>query len=443
MAPVSRSVEATQGQVDLDLVQADPPEAGLQRRIGLVGAVLSGTGVIVGAGIYALIGEASALAGGATWVAFAAAAGVASLTGLSYARMGRRIPRNSPEFQYAAAGLGERAGFLAGWLMLWADLVATAAVALGFGGYASALLGVPRPAAALALVALSAILVWWGIRESVLVVGLLSALEVAGLLVVIVVGLPHWGSHSLAELPSGTGGLAAAVALVFFAYIGFDELGNLAEEMHRPERDLPLAIFLSVALSALLYVLVAVSAVSLVGWQSLAGSAAPLGDAVAAALGRSGGAVLELLALGATGNTVLLLMVSGSRSLHGMARAGVLPSALGHVGKRRTPEAAILLAAASVSVVLPFGTIALVAQMANAGVLTSFVLVNLSAARVLSESTGRLTRQRLLAAIPPLLGAVTSAALAVLSGPGPLAAGMAIAGIGLVLHTLRSARRVG
>jgi APA family basic amino acid/polyamine antiporter len=128
--------------------------------------VISGTGVIVGAGIYAFIGEAARFAGGATGLAFLGAAVVAALTGLSCARMAGRIPRNSPEFQFVNEGLGPRAGVVAGWLMISATLVATAAVALGFAGYAGALISLPRPLIAMLLVLVLGALVWRGIQES-------------------------------------------------------------------------------------------------------------------------------------------------------------------------------------------------------------------------------------------------------------------------------------
>jgi APA family basic amino acid/polyamine antiporter len=214
-------------------LDASSRNASLRREVGLLGATISGTGVIIGAGVYALIGEGAETAGNAVWMAFLMAAIVAGLSAVTYSRMSRRVPRDSPEFQYTGHGLGFRAGFLAGWLMLWADMVAAAAVALAFGGYFASLLGGPLVVAALALVLVLALVVSAGIHESIIVVSFLTAAEVFGLLVVILIGIPHWGEQPLLQMNDGLSGVWAASSLIFFAYIGFDELGNLAEEMRQ------------------------------------------------------------------------------------------------------------------------------------------------------------------------------------------------------------------
>lgn len=404
-------------------------------------AVLSGTGVIVGAGIYALIGQAAGKAGGATWLAFLLAAAVAGLTAASYARMGKRIPKDSPEFQYTRAGLGGRAGFMAGWLMVSADLVSTAAVALGFGGYLQALVGTHRVLAAVGLAALLSLVAWVGIRQSVLLVSLMSVAEIGGLVVVVALGLPHWGEHALLEAPQGLTGVWTAAALIFFAYIGFDELGNLAEEMRRPERDLQRSIILAMAISTILYLLVAISSVSLVGWQALAASPAPLADAVEGVLGPSGRTTLALVALASTANTVLLLLIAASRSLYGMAQAGVLPGALGRVGRRHTPWVSTLTVFAVVSSFLLIGDIALVAQVANFATLAAFGMVNLSLAVILRrEARGRgrdRARRPLIARLAILQPALALGAclwLAALTGALAIGAGLLILLLGLGLE---------
>jgi APA family basic amino acid/polyamine antiporter len=332
--------------------------APLRREVGIVGATISGTGVIIGAGIYALIGAGAEAAGNAVWMAFLVAAVVAGLSAITYSRMGRRVPKDSPEFQYAGHGLGFKAGFLAGWLMLWADMVAAAAVALAFGGYFASLFGIALVPAALILVLLLAVVVSIGIKESMVLITGLTAAEVLGLLVVSLIGIPHWGDQPLLEMRDGFSGVWAAASLIFFAYIGFDELGNLAEEIRQPERDLPRAIVLAMILSTLLYVLVAVSAVSLIGAEALGRSSAPLADAVASSIGSGGRTGLSILALAATSNTVLLLMLSGSRSLFGMARSGALPAILGRLSARRTPVIGVAVVVCVISAFVLLGDVA-------------------------------------------------------------------------------------
>ncbi len=419
-------------------------KGGLRRELGLAPAVLSGTGVIVGAGVYTLIGEAAGLAGGATWLAFLVAALVAGLTAASYARMGRRIPKDSPEFQYTRVGLGPRAGFLAGWLMIGADLVATAAVALGFGAYLEFLFGVPLVIGALALAAVLSVVAWSGIRESVILVSLLSLTEIAGLVVVVVVGVPHWGEHSLTEAPQGLTGVWTASALIFFAYIGFDELGNLAEEMREPERNLRRAIVLSMAVSTVLYVLVAVSSVSLLGASALAGSQAPLAEAVERVLGPGGRVGLAFVALAATANTVLLLMIAASRSLYGMARAGALPAVLRTIGRRRTPWIGTAFVWLAVSAFLFIGDIGIVAQVANFATLASFALVNLGLAFVLRrEARDRRAKGsavRWLGYAQPVGAFVACAVLASQTGWIAIGFGTVVGVVGLAVHRVLERR---
>lgn len=154
---------------------------------------------------------------------------------------------------------------MAGWLMVWADMVSASAVGLGFGSYFDSLLGGTTVGSGLVLLAVLTVLVWAGVRLSILVVSLFTLVEVGGLNLIIALGIPHWGEQALLEVPRGVSGIWAGGTLVFCAYLGFDELGNLAEEMRRPERDLPKAIAFAFVVSTILYALVAVSAVSLIG----------------------------------------------------------------------------------------------------------------------------------------------------------------------------------
>ena len=354
------------------------PAPALRRTLGLWQVTVSGVGVILGAGVYALVGPASARAGGALWLAFVIAALTAGLTAYSYGRLARRRPKNSPEYQYTALAFGPRIGFVAGWLMLVADLLAAAAVALGFGGYLAHLAGTPIALNALILLAAVALVLHAGIAQSVGLAMVLTVVEAAGLLFVIVVGLPHWPAASYTEMPQGLGGVWAGAALIFFAYLGFDELGNFAEEMRAPERDLPRALLLSLALTTAVYVLVALSAVAAVGWRDLSTAPAPLALVARRALGPRADTALALMALAATANTVLLLVLSASRSMYGMASEGRLPRRLARIGRRSIPVTATWTALAVTGLVVVSGDLVQAATMTDAAVLASFMLVNAS-----------------------------------------------------------------
>src|SRR5262245_56859980 len=364
--------------------------APLRRTLSVWQVSIAGIGVILGAGVYALIGPAAAYAGNALWLAFVVAGVAAGLTAFSYARLGAMQPRNSPEFQYTALGFGPRVGFVAGWLMLAADLLAAATVALGFGGYLAHLAGIPGLVGGLALLAVVGIVMLAGIGQSVALAVALTVIEAAGLLFVAVIGVPAWLEPDLLDAPRGFAGIWSAASLVFFAYLGFDELGNLAEEMPDPARNLTRAPLVAMFASTAIYVLVAASAVALVPWQELASSSAPLALVAGRVLGPRADVALSLIALAATANTVLLLLIASARSVYGMAAAGVLPRGLGRVGHRATPwvaTAAVLIVTAGL---LFAGSLPQMAAMTDGAVLASFALVNASLAWLAARGrTGR------------------------------------------------------
>ena len=137
--------------------QAEPQ---LTRRLGLLATTLIGIGVILGAGIYVLVGVAAKQAGNAVWLSLLMAAVVAGFTGLSYARLGKLRPKNAPEFQYLNMAFGRAPAFLAGWLVLWSTIISAAVVALGFAGYLDHLFGVPDLLGAIGLILLSTTIVF-------------------------------------------------------------------------------------------------------------------------------------------------------------------------------------------------------------------------------------------------------------------------------------------
>jgi len=419
-----------------------PPAApALRRTLSLWHVSVSGIGVILGAGVYALIGPAAGLAGNALWLAFLLAAVAAGLTAHSYARLGAMRPKDSPEFQYTALAFGPRIGFLAGWLMLAADLLAVAAVALGFGGYFAHLAGTPVVANALALLAVTVVVLLVGIGESVRLAILLTVVEAAGLLFVIAIGLPHWGRVSYLEAPHGVAGLSGAAALIFFAYLGFDEIGNFAEEMHQPERNLPRALFFSMVGATTIYLLVALSVTAAVRWQDLSASTAPLALVARQVLGPRAETAIGVIALAATANTVLLLLVAAARSVYGMAAGGVLPRRLGAVGGRGIPVRATLLVTAITGSLVLLGDVAQVAALTDAAVLLSFMLVNLSLPWLARRgATGPGRARRALDVGVPAVALVMCGWLLIHTGWRSVAAAAGLAVLGLAMGRRRPER---
>jgi len=421
-------------------------EPQLKRRLGLWVTTLTGVGVILGSGIYVLVGVAAGEAGNAVWLSFLIAAAVAGLTGLSYARLSKLRAKDAPEFQFVGMAFKPSLAFLAGWLILWAVVISSSAVALGFAGYLSYLLGTPVVPAAIGLVLASSIIVFLGIGESALLAGILTFIEVAGLVFIVAIGAPHFGEVNIMEMPMGVAGTIGAASLVFFAYLGFEGMANLSEEMKNPERDLPRAIMLALGISTLLYILVSLAAVSVLDWQTLGQSDAPLALVAARVLGSNAGLTLTLVALFSTANTVLLLLLAASRAMWAMSCAGALPRVFCVIGEeRRTPWLAIIVVGFFASLFTVFDDISEVAEFTNFATLLAFAGVNAAALKIFDrESSLSGFRRIFLDIIMPALGLVTAVLLAINTGWRAASFGGILIAVGLLVYLVSGAilRRV-
>jgi APA family basic amino acid/polyamine antiporter len=349
----------------------------LKRELGLLEVTLSGVGIILGAGIYVLIGEAARLAGNALWISFVFAALIAVFTGLSYAELSSLFPSAGAEYDYVARAFHRRIAFIIGIMVILSGVVGASTVSLGFAGYLSVFTHLPVSAEAAGLLLLLAFLSAVGIRESTTVAILLTLVEAGGLVGIIAIGLPHLGSVDLLEMPSGLPGIFAGAALIFFAYQGFEEMVKLSEETREPQKTIPRGLMLALVITIVLYLLVAVAAVSAVGSQRLAASPAPFAEIARDTLGTGGSTLFTIIALFATANTVLLMLIASSRITYGMAKSGSLPLHLSHVHRtRRTPIAAIIVITAISLAFLLLGDIHVVAQITNFTLYITFLVIN-------------------------------------------------------------------
>ncbi len=349
----------------------------LKRELGLLEVTLSGIGIILGAGIYALIGKAAALAGNSVWLSFAIASLIAVFTGLSYAELSSMFPKASAEHEYVRNAFGKKLAFVIGWLIILSGVIGAATVALGFGGYFNAFFKVPVIPSAIVLIVALSFLLFYGIKETARFVMIATLIETAGLVIVIFIGLPYLGKVDYFEMPYGWTGVFQASALVFFAYTGFESIVKLSEETKSPEKTIPKGLMLAIVVSIFLYVTVAVSAVSVMGWERLSTSDAPFADLAFFAFGSDAFILLTAIALFATANTVLMMMLGSSRIIYGMADSRTLPAILASVHtSRRTPWTAILVTMA-VSILFIFaGDIAFVANVDNFTLFVTFFIIN-------------------------------------------------------------------
>jgi amino acid transporter len=360
-------------------------EFSLRRSLGLPLLVLYGLGTTVGAGVYALMGEVAAVSGLLAPLAFLLAALLAGVTALSFAELAQRFPRSAGEAAYVRAGLGsDRLALIVGLLVAAAGLVSASTIVNGFIGYLQDLLPIGRSLAIVLVVALLAGVTAWGIGQSVALAGLLTVVEVGGLLLVIWFGggqIPQSGVSwrdlvPTLELSAWTGILAGSF-LAFFAFIGFEDMVNVAEEVRDVKRTLPRAIVITFGVTIAIYLALAVVCVLSTPLQALAASSAPLALVVDEAGGP--GRLISLIGVFATINGALIQMIMASRILYGLAAQGLLPAGLARVHpRRRTPVNATLIVAGIVLLLaLVFGLVTL-AAWTSAITLVVFALVNLS-----------------------------------------------------------------
>jgi amino acid transporter len=368
----------------------------LRRALTLSHAVLYGMGVTIGAGIYVLIGAAAHRAGMAAPLAFVVAAAMIALTGAAFAELGGRMPVAAGEAAYVRAAFGsDRWAVVVGLLVIAIAVVSAAAISVGSAGYVGVLVPLPEPLLIAAVVVGMGSIAAWGIKESVAFAGAMTLVEVGGLALLIVAGLGEPGIVSrvpeiVAPLasPGALVGFMGAALLAVFAFIGFEAIVNIAEELHAPQSILPRAILLTLALTTVLYVLVVWVALVAVSPAELADSKAPLALVFERVTGASP-AVMSAIAVVATLNGVIVQIILASRVLYGLARQGNLPAILHQVNPvTHTPIAATALAV--LLVLLPALLIQLegLADLASRFTLILFALVNLALIRIKGREAG-------------------------------------------------------
>ena len=347
--------------------------------LGPVQLVFYSVGVIVGAGVYSVIGTAAGLAQQGLWLSFVIGAGVALLTAISYAELATAYPEAGAEYIYVrrAWPKAEWLSFAVGVVILIGGAAAAATVAIAFGGYLRTFVDVPPAWSALALLIVCTAFNIWGLRESSWANIMFTSIEVGGLLLVIAAGLARETGPPPPPTAVGTEpAIMAAAALLFFVYLGFEEVANMVEEVRRPERDLPLALFLSIAVTTVLYVLVALAVVHMLPPAELAASEAPLTEAIQSVWPNTGN-LLSAIALFATANTVLITVIAASRLTFSMARDGELHGMFaGLLARRQTPWVAAILTLVMAAVLLPIGSVKILAEISSFAALVAFVAVN-------------------------------------------------------------------
>jgi amino acid transporter len=352
--------------------------SGLARKLGFLSLTFYGVGLIIGAGIYSVIGAAAGVAGEGLWLSFVIGSVIALLTGLSYAELATMFPEAGAEFVFMREAFPRHrwASFVVGCVLTLAASATATTVSVAFAGYLQSFVSFPMAISALLVLAAAAMINVAGITPSSWINMTFTLIEIAGLLIVIAFGARAEGfGRALKTTPSLE--IVVGAAVIFFVYLGFEEIANLAEETRKPERDVPRAIFVSLAVTTALYLLVALAVVALIPVARLSASESPLSDAVRS---RSEPAALALgvIALFSTANTALITMIAASRMLFSMARSGEFPAVVARVlPRRKTPWVAALLVFGVACALLPLGKVKTIGSLASFMALIAFASVHL------------------------------------------------------------------
>jgi basic amino acid/polyamine antiporter, APA family len=369
----------------------------LKRVIGPRVLTIFIVGDILGAGIYALVGEVGAEVGGAIWTAFFVSFVLAFFTAFAYAELVTKYPRAAGAALYTHKAF--RAPFLTfvvAFAVMSSGIASASTLARAFAGdYLSEFVDLPLVLAALIFIVVVAAINARGIAESVKLNVVLTSIEVTGLLIIVVVGVAALGEGSgdfsrnfeFKDGESVFGAIVAGTALAFYAMIGFEDSVNVAEEAKQPSRNYPRALFIGIAAAGTLYLLVTLTASLVVPTDQLSGSDAPLLEVVEVGPLGIPTKLFAFIALTAVSNSALINMIMASRIVYGMAEQGIVSRLFSRVlPGRRTPFVAILFTTVIAAALIATGDLATLADTTVLLLLFVFIIVNIAVLVLRRES---------------------------------------------------------
>ena len=382
-------------------------------------------GDIVGAGIYALVGEVGGIIGGAIWAAFLSAFVLAIFTASSYAELVTKYPRAGGSATYVNnAFRNPFVSFMVAFAVMTSGITSACTLTLAFSGdYLAQFISVPVIGAALVFMVLIGAINFYGISESVRINVILTCVEITGLILIILIGIVALSAGTgdpgrAFEFKEGTSVLTALLGgtvLAFYALIGFDDSVNVAEETQHPSRNYPRAIFGALLLAGVIYLLVTFTASMVVPTGTLAESSGPLLEVVEAGPLSIPTKLFAAIALLAVSNGALINMIMASRIIYGMGDQGVVPTVFSSVHRgRRTPWVSILFTTTiALLLLIAIGrndeALSTLGSTTVILLLIAFVMVNISVLVLRRDEVGH--EHFRAPTVFPILGAVVASAL--------------------------------
>jgi basic amino acid/polyamine antiporter, APA family len=365
-----------------------PEPAGLKREIGLFGATALGIGAIIGSGIFIVTGIVSGMAGPAMIISVLVAGVIALFSALSVAELSAYLPEEGGTYAYARELISPFAGFIAGWIWIFSNIFVGAAVSLGFAHYFATLFpALPVKGIAVIICLIFILINYIGLKESTILNNILVTFKVVILLFFIAFGLGFFSTTNLIPFaPSGISGILSGAALIFFAYTGFARVTLMAEEVKNPRITIPRSIYLALAISTGLYIVVSIIAVGLVGTSALSQSGSPLADAIRITGSYPAVLLISLGAMIATASVLLTTIMGISRIVFAMSRKADLPAFLTHIHPRfNTPHYAIWISGAFMIAAILLADLTLVVAVGTFAMLVFYLIADIAAFRIPSD----------------------------------------------------------
>jgi len=358
----------------------------LKQAVTLPYLIFYGIGTMLGAGIYVLVGKIAGIAGMYTPLAFIVASALATFTALSFAELSARYPRSEGVVAYIDAAFHQKIfSTVVGVLVFITGIVSAATLMRGFNGYLKEFIQLPEIWVILGITLLMGLISFWGIVESLSVVAIITCIEVGGLIFVLIVAGEHFSKFSL-QLPDMLppvelqpwNGIIIAAFMAFYAFIGFEDLANVAEETRNPQRDMPRAIIFSLIIATVLYVLIAILAILALPVNVLSQSEAPLAE-ILRQYGTQYPYVISLISLFAVVNGALVQIIMGSRIIFGMAREHMLPAVFSRITPvTQTPWVSTLFTTLIIALLAISFPLVPLANTSSFLIICSCAMVNLS-----------------------------------------------------------------
>jgi len=448
--------------IDLIMKQSGDKEHGLKRTLNAFSISLLGIGAIVGTGIFVLTGVAAAkYAGPGLIFSFILAGIVSGLAAICYAEFASTVPISGSAYTYSYATMGELIAWIIGWDLILEYAVGAGAVSIGWSGYVvdflKSALGITLPKAltaspfsggfvnlpAVIIILLVTALLILGTSQSTIVNNIIVVIKLAVIVFFLVVGVGHVNPANWQPfLPFGVGGIFRGASIIFFAYIGFDQISTSAEETKNPARDLPIGIFVSLLVCTVLYIAVTAVLTGIVSYTKL-DVASPVSHSLILLGLNVAGSIISVGAICGLTTVLIVLLFGQSRIFFSMARDGLLPGIFSRVHPRfRTPYLSSLIVGVVVAAIAGFIPIDVVAELTNIGTLAAFVLVSVGVL-VLRRTQPDLKRGYRVPLVPwiPILSIIASIVLIFSLPFVTLARFVGWLIIGLVVYFLYSRRK--